>query len=73
MPGTFYLTGLLIPSNNGRSFRVYTQEDTGKRVFIGLVSRKALSSLLQKQIPSADICKFTSVAAQEPSSLNLGL
>jgi hypothetical protein len=65
MPGTFYVTGLIIPSNTGRSFKVYTLEDDGSKVFIGLISRKALSCLLQKQIFQADICKFSSVAAQE--------
>jgi hypothetical protein len=66
MSGTFYVTGLIVPSNTGRSFKVYTLEDNGNKVFIGLISRKALSCLLQKQISQVDICKFSSVANQEP-------
>jgi hypothetical protein len=39
-------------------------------VFIGLVSRKALSALLQKQIPQADICKFSQNAAEEQEPIS---
>ena len=68
----FYEVGLIVPSNTGRAFKVFELVE-GKRVFIGLVSRKALSGLLQKQIPQADICRFSenSVAIQEPLSFNL--
>jgi hypothetical protein len=69
MPGIFYVTGLIIPSNTGRSYRVFTLDDAGNRVFVGYVSKKALSELFQKHIPQADICKFSSVAAQEPLEL----
>lgn len=57
-------------SHSGRSFQVYVLDDKGQRVFIGLVSRKALSALLQKQIPQADICKFSQNTAEEQESLS---
>ena len=70
MSNRFYIAGLLQLSHSGRSFQVYALDDKGQRVFIGLVSRKALSVLLQKQIPQADICKFEQNAqaatVQEP-------
>ena len=71
MPGSFYITGLIVTSNTGRSYRVFALDDSGERVFIGLVSKKVLAALLQKQISQADVCKFTSIAAQEPFSLEL--
>ena len=71
MPGSFYITGLIVPSNTGRSFRVFALDDSGERVFIGLVSRKALSALLQKQIPQADISQFSQAATQKPLCFNL--
>ena len=75
MPGTFYEVGLIEPSNTGHSFKVYTLTD-GKRVFIGLVSRKALGALLRNEIPQADICRFsenTAAIQQEPLCLSLEL
>ena len=73
--GNFFITGLIVLSNTGRSFRVFALADNGQRIFIGLVSRKALSALLQKQIPQADICKFSENTAmiQEPLSFSLEL
>ncbi len=68
MPGIFYVTGLVIPSNTGRSFKVYTLDDKGNKVFVGIVSQKALSLLIQKRIPQADICQFSQTATQEPFS-----
>jgi len=62
--------GLLQSSHSGRSFQVYVLESQGQRVFIGLVSRKALSALLQKQIPQADICKFSQNAAKEQETIS---
>jgi len=59
MQNRFIINGLLQVSHSGRSFQVYVLDDKGQRVFIGLVSRKALSALLQKQISQADICKFS--------------
>jgi hypothetical protein len=69
MSGAFYVTGLVIPSKTGRSYSVFALYPNGQRIFIGLISKKAVSALLQKQIPQADICKFSSVAAQEPLEL----
>ena len=42
----------------------------GQKVFIGLVSRQALAALLRKEVPIADICKFSDNLAviQEPLS-----
>jgi hypothetical protein len=68
MPGTFYVTGLIEPSNTGRSFKVYELIE-GKKVFIGLISKNALASLLRREILVGDICKFSSVTAQEPLEL----
>jgi hypothetical protein len=65
--------GLLQSSRSGRSFQVYALDDKGQRVFIGLVSKKALSALLQKQIPQADICKFDQNAAEEKEPLSFSL
>ena len=73
MPGTFYVTGLIVSSNTGRSYRVLALDNTGNKVFIGLVSRKALSSLLQKITLQADICQFSQTAAQEPLNFNVEL
>lgn len=77
MSSRFYITGLLQSSHSGRSFQVYVLDDKGQRVFIGLVSRKALSGLLQKQISQADICKYDQNAqnatVQEPLSFSLEL
>ena len=72
MPGAFYEVGLIEPSNTGHSFKVYTLTD-GKRVFIGLVSRKALAALSRNEISQADICRFSenTAAIQEPLSFNL--
>jgi hypothetical protein len=69
MPGTFHVTGKIIPSNTGRSYKVYTITETGERVFIGLVSRSALSALFQKKIFQADLCKFSSATPQKPKEL----
>jgi hypothetical protein len=69
MPGTFYEVGFIEPSHTGHSFKVYTLVD-GNRVFIGLVSRKALSALLQRQIPQADICRFSENTAAIQGSLS---
>jgi hypothetical protein len=65
--------GLLQSSRSGRSFQVYALDDKGQRVFIGLVSKKALSALLQKQIPQADICKFDQNATEEKEPLSFSL
>jgi hypothetical protein len=74
MQNRFYINGLLRVSNSGRSYRVYVLDDKGQRVFIGLVSKKALSSLLQNQISQADICKFSQDAAEEsPSAFSVEL
>jgi hypothetical protein len=64
MQKRFYITGLMQVSHSGRSFQVYVLDDKGQRVFIGLVSRKALSALLQNQITQADICQFAETQAQ---------
>jgi hypothetical protein len=64
----FYLTGKLEPTHTGRSFKVYTL-DNGQWVFIGLVTRKALFSLLSREIPTANICKFTEPTKQAPLEL----
>jgi hypothetical protein len=71
MPNNFYVTGLIVISNTGRSFHVFALAD-GKKIFIGLISRKALSELLQRQINTADICKFSENTAmiQEPLSFS---
>jgi len=69
MSNRFYLTGLLQSSHSGRSFQVYALDDKGQRIFIGVVSRKALSDLLQKQSLQADVCKYDQNAqntVQEP-------
>ncbi|MGD0204685.1 MAG: hypothetical protein ABSC20_12385 [Candidatus Bathyarchaeia archaeon] len=71
MPGTFYVTGLVMPSNTGRSYKVYTLDNEGNKNFIGLISKNSLASLLRQEITVCDICKFTSVAKQDPLNLNL--
>jgi len=71
MPGQFYLTGKMIPTNTGHSFRVFVLDCNGKKIFIGYVSKKAVSALLQKQIFEADICAFSQGAAQEPLNFNM--
>ena len=65
MPRTFYLTGILVPSNTERSFRLFTLNDNGNKVFIGLVNRKALSALLQKITLQADICQFSQTGTHD--------
>ena len=72
MPGTFYEVGLIESSHTGHSFKVYTLVD-GNRVFIGLVSRKALGALLRNEISQADICQFSenTAAIQEALCFNL--
>ena len=74
--GQFFETGVIVPSNTGRSFRVYALTDNGQRVFIGLVSRKSLAALLRNEIGQADISKFAETAAgasYEPLSFSLEL
>ncbi len=74
MSGEFYLTGFLLPSNTGRSFKVYALTDNGKTVFIGLISQKALRSFLLGEIPQADICQYAESKEQagikEPLNFN---
>lgn len=53
----FYVVGLIEPSNTGRSFKVYELFE-GKKVFIGLISKKTLSELLRQEIPVGDISSF---------------
>jgi hypothetical protein len=64
----------LLPSNNQRSFRVYALTNSGK-VYVGSVSRKALSALLQNIIPQADICQYAETLDQAAikESLNFSL
>jgi hypothetical protein len=69
MPGIFYVTGLIIPSNTGRSFKVYTLDAEGNKNFIGLISTKSLEALFHREIKICDICKFSQVAAQTPPEL----
>ena len=69
MPGTFYVTGLIAPSNTGRSYKVYTLDDEGNKIFVGVISRNSLAALLRQEIKVCDICKFSSVAVQEPPEL----
>lgn len=69
MPGTFYVTGIIEPSHHDRAFMVY-QFVEGKKVFIGLVNKKALASLLRHEISFVDVCKFSENPGveQEPIS-----
>ncbi len=69
MPG-FYATGIIEPSRHGRSYRVYAIDDNGKRIFIGFVSRKAVTLLLEKRILSADICRYSD-AQQTPLNFSM--
>jgi len=75
--GNFHLTGQLIPSASGKSFRVFAITEDQKRIFIGLVSRKELYRLLRGEIGTADICKYVEVegqqVAQEPLNFSLEL
>lgn len=64
MVANFVVAGFLIPSNTGRSFKVYALADDRKRVFIGLVSRKELYRLLRGEIGVADICKYVEATGQ---------
>ena len=65
----FYVVGLIEPSNTGRSFKVYELAE-GKKVFIGLISKKALTELLHEQIPVCDICKFSQNGLAEQESIS---
>lgn len=69
MPSTFYVTGLIVPSNSGRSFKVYELTE-GKKIFIGLISRNALSGLLRQELLVGDICKFSQNGSEEQESIN---
>jgi hypothetical protein len=69
MPGQFYLTGKMLLSNTGHSFRVYTLADNGELIFLGYVSKKAIQAAINKAIPQADICKFSQTGQQEPLEL----
>jgi len=69
MPGIFYVTGLIESSKNGRSFKIYELFE-GKKVFIGLISKKTLFSLLRQEISVGDICKFSQNAAAEQESIS---
>ena len=69
MPGTFYVTGLIVPSHHGRSFKVYELTE-GKKVFVGLISKKTLSELLRQEIIVGDICKFSQNTSEEQESIS---
>jgi len=68
MQGQFYLTGKMILSNTGHSFRVYSLTDNGELVFVGFVSVKSIIAAKDKRITQADICKFTQTAEQKEAS-----
>jgi hypothetical protein len=76
--GQFYLTGQLVPSASGKSFRVFAITEGNARVFIGLVSRKELVRLLRGEIATADISRYAEAPAaekiaQEPLNFSLEL
>ena len=56
--GTFYITGQMIPSNTGRSYRVFIICQDKTRIFIGLISRKEIYKLLKGEVSKGNICKF---------------
>ena len=49
----------MIPSNTGRSYKVFIICEDKTRVFIGLISRNELYKLLKGEISAGDICKFS--------------
>ena len=57
----------MIPSNTGRSYKVFIICEDKTRVFIGLISRNELYKLLKGEISAGDICKF----AESKDSVNV--
>ena len=73
-PGQFYAVGKIAPSNTGRSYKVYILDDSGKWVFLGLVTKRALAFLIDNRIRQADICKFSEPqVTKEPTSFGVEL
>jgi hypothetical protein len=73
--GRFEVSGAIVPSRSGRSFKVY-QIGNGNRVFIGLVPRVELYRLLRDEIAYADISRFINsknprAVAQEQLSIKI--
>jgi hypothetical protein len=65
----FYVVGLIEPSNTGRAYKVY-QLVEGKKVFIGLINKKALAALLHQQTPFVEVCKFSEKPGVEQEPIN---
>jgi len=57
--GKFFITGHIFPSNSGKSYRVYMICQEKTRIFVGLISRKEISTLLRGDIEKANISKYT--------------
>lgn len=59
MPGQFYKVGKIQLSNTRRSFKVFLLDSKSKWVFVGLVTPRALTMLLRREVQQADISKFS--------------
>ena len=57
--GIFYVTGQIVLSNSGRSFKVFVICEDKTQIFIGLIPKLELYKLLKKEISVVDICKFS--------------
>jgi hypothetical protein len=73
MSGKFFAVGKLEPSNTGHSFKVFLLDPEGKWFLVGLVTPRALAMLLRREVPQADICRFSSSDVQEPLNFSLEL
>jgi hypothetical protein len=68
MVGQWKITGLMILSSTGKSFRIYQLTQDNKRVFIGLISRKTVSELLRGEIGLGEICQYIDKPQAQPAA-----
>ena len=60
----WFETGVIEASRHGKAFKVYALDKNGEKIFIGLVTRRALSTLIQNLVLQADVCQFAETKEQ---------
>lgn len=62
---TGIIVGKLTMANSKKTLKVYQLKKNGLWLFFGLVTRKALTYLIECKIRQADICIYSSKAAED--------